>query len=689
MQLLYRILLVTLLLCGWPSLYGQMARVKQLEQELPRVTTDTARLRVLMALSTSYSSVDPSKKMSYARKYGRLARKMGRDSIVAESFIDIGISHGIRSRMDSAMFYFKRGLEIADRIHYVKGRARALACIGYTYDMVDNSQEAIRHYKEALVIYKKLRQLKGINQCLTNIGSLYFDMEQYTQARSYFSKVLDSYTSAGDDSGIAYALYTLGNADLELKRFDLAAREYEKSLVIRTRLGDVTGSAMTHWGLAKLAAKQNKLDIAKQHLDEALTGIRKVGDPYQESAVLLTYSQVRAELGDYKGAERDGLLALKKARYANNKSEAGLILKQLSDINEASGNTARAFRFLQEHVAVRDSINEEKARQDVVQAEFERIQSENDDLEKHNRQIVSRNTNYVTTIVIISVSLALMAILFLLYYRRNKENQTISRILAEQKEEIASINAELESQVRLSEQQNQELERLNDVKNKFFSIVSHDLRSPMSTLQMLFSLYREGHLKEMDVHDTLLKLEDTIYSTNEFLDNLLEWAKNQLEGITVRPETFALRKLADKNIRLNDPKIRIKKLEVENAISEDCMAYADPNMVDVIMRNLLSNSVKFCRPGDAITLGCGTDGDTTTFFVTDTGPGMNETQRRHIFSLEEVTSSQASEKSHHIGLVLCRDMAERNGGCVRIESETGKGTTIFVTLPNKPQPTDA
>ncbi|HLN95131.1 MAG TPA: HAMP domain-containing sensor histidine kinase, partial [Flavobacterium sp.] len=160
-------------------------------------------------------------------------------------------------------------------------------------------------------------------------------------------------------------------------------------------------------------------------------------------------------------------------------------------------------------------------------------------------------------------------------------------------------------------------------------------------------------------------------------------------GITVLPETFALRKLADKNIRLNDPKIRIKKLEVSNAIGEDCVAYADPNMVDVIMRNLLSNSVKFCRPGDAITLGCGTDGDMTTFFVTDTGPGMNETQRRHIFSLEEVTSSQASEKSHHIGLVLCRDMAERNGGHVRIESEAGKGTTIFVTLPNKPQANDA
>jgi len=686
MRLLYRIILVTAILCGWLPMYGQNARIAQLEKELHRVASDTARLRVMMALSASYSSVDPIQKIAYARRYGRIAEKIGRDSIVAESYIDIGIGHGIRSQLDSAMVYFKRGLELSDRIHYIKGRARALACMGYTYDMVDNSQDAIQSYKEALVIYKKLKNLKGINQCLTNIGSLYFDMDQYVQARSYFAKVLETYQNAGDEGGIAYALYTLGNTDLELGQLQLAAREYTKSLAIRTKLGDVTGMAMTHWGLAKLALKRKQYDDAKVHLDQALSGIRKVGDPYQESAVLLTFAQVRKELRDYVGAERDGLLALEKARHAKNKSEAGLILKELADINKAAGNTKRAYQFLTEHIAVRDSINEEKARQDVAQAEFERVQSENDDLQRHNQQITSRNTSYVATIVIISVSLALMAVLFGLYYRRNEENKAISRQLAEQKEEIASINSELESQVRLTESQNRELERLNDVKSKFFSIVSHDLRSPMSTLQMLFALYREGHLKEMDVHDTLIKLEDTIYTTNEFLDNLLEWAKSQLEGLTVSPETFRLRQLADKNIRLNDPKIRIKNLTVKNEIADDCTAYADPNMVDVIMRNLLSNSVKFCRPGDSITIGClcGGPADRITFFVSDTGPGMNETQRRHVFSLEEVASSQSSEKSHHIGLVLCRDMAERNKGEVRIESEAGKGTTIFVTVPKRP-----
>lgn len=690
MRLLFRISLVMLLVCGWLPMHGQMARVRQLEKELPRVTSDTARLRILMALSTSYSSVDPSQKIAYARRYGSLAQNMHRDSIVAESYIDIGIGHGIRSQLDSAMVYFKRGLALADRIRYPRGRARALACIGYTYDRVDNSAESIQYYKEALVIYKKLHNLKGTNQCLTNIGSLYFDMNQYTQARTYFARVLESYRTAKDDGGIAYALYTLGNADLELGQLSQAEKAYRESLAIRTRLGDVSGTAMTHWGLAKLALAKNRLAEAKTHLEEALAHIREVGDPYQESAILLTYSQVRTESGDYIGAERDGTLALQKARLANNKSEVGLILKQLADINEASGNTTRAYRFLKAHLAVRDSLNEEKVRQDLTRSEFERVLSENNTLEKHNQQISSKNTDYFYTIVIISVSLALMALLCFLYYRRNQENKAISRQLAEQKEEIAAINAELESQVRLTESQNRELERLNDVKTKFFSIVSHDLRSPMSTLQMLFSLYREGHLKEMDVHDTLLKLEDTIYTTNEFLDNLLEWAKSQLEGLTVRPETFLLRQLADKNIRLNDPKIRIKNLTVHNEIAEDCKAFADPNMVDVIMRNLLSNSVKFCRPGDSITIGCRCDNrnERITFFVRDTGPGMDETQRRHIFDLEEVATSHFAEKSHHIGLVLCRDMAERNKGEVYIESESGRGTTIFVTLPKQADPTE-
>lgn len=678
------LLTVLLALCGLSSAYCQKERIQVLEKELASASADTTRLRLYQALATAYSSVDPSKKMAFARRYGKLAKTLERDSIVAESYIDIGISHGIRSKMDSAVFYFKKALDLSKSEGYVRGRARSLACLGYSYDMLDRTGDAIACYKEALTIYKSLKNVRGINQCLTNIGSLYFDMEQCEQARSYFGKVLESYRKAKDESGIAYALFTLGNTDLELLKYDDAEREFNESLKIRTKLGDVAGIGMTNWGLGKLATRRKNYPLARKHLDIALKNIREVGDPYQEGAVLLTYSKVWKGMGEYEKAEQCTLKTLELARQNKNKAQLSVALEQLTDIYEAAGDLKNAFRYQKEYIAVRDSMNVEKARQDIVQAEANRIQSENDTLEKDNELISSRSNSYFKTIVVGSALFVFLTLLLLLYYRRNREVRIMNRLLEEQKEETAAINAELEAQNRLGELQNKELEKLNHVKNKFFSIVSHDLRSPMSTLQMLFALYREGQLKEMDVHETLLKLEDTIYTTNEFLDNLLEWAKNQLDGITVKPEIFELSELADKNIRLIHSKIRIKNLSVINNVKPGCTAFADPNMIDVVMRNLLSNSVKFCHTGDTVTVDCMSDENSMTFAVSDSGPGISEAEMQRLFSLEHVVSVGSSgETGHQIGLILCRDMVELNNGKIRVESELGKGTRIFVTLPKR------
>lgn len=674
--------LVFLLVLPATVAYGQKERIPELEAKLRKATQDTVRIRLLRELSVAHTSVDADKKRKYARDFGRLARKLEMDTIVVESYLDIGVSFGIQSQIDSAVHYFSRGEELAVRLNYAKGKARALACLGYAYDILDNPQQAILNYKEALSIYRELKILRGTNQCLTNIGSLYYDLEQYGQARIYFARVLESYRKAGDESGIAYAQYTLGNADQELGRYKTADSSYAESLRIRMKLGDITGIAMTNWGMAKLDVKRKQYDSAARHLEVALEHIRQIGDPYQESAILLTYSQVWLEQGKLDKAESYALRSLSLLRKVNNRSAVSITLRRLADVYEAKGNIPQAYHYQSEYIKVRDSIQEEEARRDIAQTEYSRIQSENDDLQKDNLDISSKNSGYFKTIVVVTAVLVFLTVLLVLYYRRNREVQRMNRILEEQKEEIASINSELEAQIGLTEAQNHELDKLNKVKNKFFSIVSHDLRSPMATLQMLFALYREGQIKEMDLHDTLVKLEDTIYSTNEFLDNLLEWAKNQLEGMTVKPERFGLHDLVDKNIRLIDSKIRLKNLRVTNTIEEGTLVFADPNMIDVVIRNLLSNSAKFCGNGDRITVSGRREGDVVRFAVSDTGPGIADAEKQRLFSLEHtVNVGTSGEKSHHIGLILCRDMVELNKGRIDVESEVGKGTSIWVTLP--------
>ncbi|MCY1535679.1 Adaptive-response sensory-kinase SasA [compost metagenome] len=282
----------------------------------------------------------------------------------------------------------------------------------------------------------------------------------------------------------------------------------------------------------------------------------------------------------------------------------------------------------------------------------------------------------------ISGLLIILVIVSVLYYKRNAENKINNKLLQKQKLKIAETNEELTTQIEIVAAQNTELEKLNQIKNKFFSIVSHDLRSPMNSLKGLFELFREGNLDKAELNKLTIRIEDTIQSTATFLDNLLEWSKGQLDGIHIKPVPVNMFQLVQKNIQLMDSPIRAKSLKVENQIHSDIQVYADEDMIDIVVRNLLSNAIKFCYPQHTITFSAAHKGNEVTWKIRDSGPGISVQDQQNLFSLSHTTSTGTSgEKGYHIGLILCKDMIGQNQGRISVESEVGKGTIFSVTLP--------
>ncbi|RZK09967.1 MAG: HAMP domain-containing histidine kinase, partial [Flavobacterium sp.] len=358
-------------------------------------------------------------------------------------------------------------------------------------------------------------------------------------------------------------------------------------------------------------------------------------------------------------------------------------------IEEAQNNFEGAYKYQNAFIELTDSIQAEEKLKHLVLTEFNRVSSENEGLVKDNKIIATKNTSYVKTIFITSVILLFVVILLALYYKRNLEKKATNLLLEKQRDEISEINKELEmlneelvTQMEITAVQNTELEQLNMVKNKFFSIVSHDLRSPLSNLKMLFGLYREGQLNENELSELLARLEDTIYTTSVFLDNLLEWSKSQLDGIIVNPSLFEIGKLVEENIQLVETAVRLKGLKMQYDIEENIIAFADQNMINVVVRNLISNAVKFCSTGDSVIIQAYHQNNKVILTIKDTGPGMSEKELEKLFNLEfTITSSVSGEKGHQIGLVLCKDMVEQNKGRITVESELGKGTIFLVELP--------
>lgn len=673
---------------------AQTTKVDELLIQLGKNSSDTAQINIMRKLATAYSAVDPIKKYYYANKYRILAEKNGIDSVVSSAYIDMGISFGIRSNLDSALYYFTLGYKKAKESNYEIGIARSNANIGYAYDRLDRKKEAVRSYEEALKIFRRLNIKKSINQMNTNLGAIYADLGQYKIANTYFELVLESAKEMpNNDVGLGNALYSLGNSNKELRNPHKALDYYQQSLKIREKIGDLNGIALSNWGIAKLYIDKKEFKKALNHLEIALKNNRILKNLYQEAFVLVSYSDAHLGLKDFKNSETAAKLALARAKESDSKLPISDALAQLVKVNKAQKKFESALAFQSDYNAISKSLKIDETTKEVITTDLNRVSSDNRNLEKDNKTITSRNADYKVIIVTITVLLLFVALLFILYYKRNLEKKAINLQLQKQQQEIAeaneelgALNEELKTQMDIVSTQNVELEKLNTVKNKFFSIVSHDLRSPLNTLKSLFTLYRKGDLTKEELNGLLKRLEDTIYTTATFLDNLLEWSKSQLEGIVVKPSIFKLQQIIDENIQLMDSQIKLKELQVENRITKDLSVLADRDMINVVFRNLLSNAIKFCDQTDKIIFDAYLSKGKVICTISDTGPGINEQDQAHLFNLtHNMSTGTAGEKGYHIGLILCRDMILQNNGQIEVDSRLGEGTTFIITLPQNMQ----
>ncbi len=670
--------------------YAQTSRVEELLGQLNKNNPDTTQIKIMRKLSAAYSSVDPLKKWYYANQFRLLGEKNGIDSVVSAGYLDMGISYGIRGNVDSALYYFKLGYEKAKESNYEIGIARSHANIGYAYDRLDRKKEAVKSYEQSLRIFKKLNIKKSINQSITNLGSIYFDLGEYKIADSYFQQVLENVKETPNDQmGLANAYFSLGNSNRKLNNPKKALAYYRQSLAIREKIGDLNGIALSNWGMAELYNKSKDYAKALSHLEIALKNNRIIKNIYQESVALMCASHVYLGLKDYKKADEAANLALALANEVKSKGLVVMALELLVEVNKEQHKYAEALKFQSEYIAASDSLDSKKIKKDVILNDLQRVNKDNKLLVRDNKTITSKNTDYLTAISIITLLLVVLALLLVLYYRRNAEKKSINELLQKQKKEVAEVNEELSAlneelimQMDIVSAQNIELEKLNQVKNKFFSIVSHDLRSPMNSLKMLFELFREGDLDKAELNKLTIKLEDTIYTTATFLDNLLEWSKSQLDGVIVNPSLVNIQDIVNENIKLMDSQIKLKSIEVKNNISDNILAFVDPNMLTVVVRNLLSNALKFCSKGDEVAFNAKVVGDKVIWSIQDTGPGISDKDQENLFNLSHTSSTgTAGEKGYHIGLILCKDMIFQNNGTITIDSKLGQGTVFYVTLP--------
>ena len=252
---------------------------------------------------------------------------------------------------------------------------------------------------------------------------------------------------------------------------------------------------------------------------------------------------------------------------------------------------------------------------------------------------------------------------------------------------IVDITEQVNAEQVIS-QKNEELSNLVAEKDRFISIIAHDLRNPFNILLGLTQLLDEDlpSLTPDDIHKMVTGLRGTTLSVYNLLENLLEWSLIKRGNTSFNPKLFILQNKMDEFLHPVLELARKKRIEISINVPEDLLVYADRGMMGSIIRNLASNAIKYTpQNGKVILSAYATEDQSIEISIKDTGIGLNKGMLDNLFNIDRKKNRRGTdgESSSGLGLIICKELVEKHGGKIRVESRVGKGSIFYITIPEK------
>jgi len=276
---------------------------------------------------------------------------------------------------------------------------------------------------------------------------------------------------------------------------------------------------------------------------------------------------------------------------------------------------------------------------------------------------------------------------------------TITPVLNEKEEIIKLIaidtdisklkNAEMEMnmQKEVIEKNRDDLKKLNETKNKFFSIIAHDLKNPFHSIMGFSELLSRSFdsIEDQKKKEFLSLIKDSSTSAYNLLENLLDWSRTQTNSINFSPANINISQILNENIQIHSVVSQNKDITINHSFPDNIRSYADANMINTVVRNLLSNALKFTPKGGLITIEAGIEREEVFVSIKDNGLGMDENSRKKLFKIDEFHNSvgTSGETGTGLGLIICQEFIFRHNGQITVESESGMGSTFKFSLPKE------
>ncbi|MCR9016667.1 tetratricopeptide repeat-containing sensor histidine kinase [Aquiflexum gelatinilyticum] len=568
---------------------------------------------------------------------------------------------------DSAQKYYPEAIRLAHKIKDHDLEAQNLNRLGVYYRNMNLQEEALKLYEEALEISKKNNNPVQIGHSLNNIGQIYFYRDLFEESLEYYKAAESQFLKVGNKEGLAYNYTGMSPVLGALGKNKEALDIINKAIEIRQEQGNERQLLVSKFNRSVLLMSMGEFNSVEDDIKNL----------YQYG---LTYDIIRAihaleKLVELNIATRNVNQAIKYAEEAKilhqqrpNSESMIEIYEMMYQLYFDRGNTTESKKYLALLDQEKEILSAERIKNYLAGLTIKKQKDEIAALSREN-ELMQANQKFKMYITFALMLLAFsLFIAFSIYYRSYKKEIHNIRVLKEKQNQI--------------ECQAAELNRLNIEKDKIFSILAHDLKAPLDSLWGMVKLMNEENLSQEEFESYLPILSQNLGNNSMLLENLLIWSRSQMRGMNTEFSKFNLFKVVEQSLSFLSGSGYYKGQVLENYIPKSIEIEAEKTMLEIVIRNLLTNALKFTNENDKITVTLEEEENFYTISISDQGIGMTEAGLSKLFGNDFYsTSGTHKEKGTGLGLLISKELVKKNKGEIWAKSQIGSGSTFCFTLP--------
>ena len=584
--------------------------------------------RALLGLGNYYSDKgDHLQGITYYQKALDLAMEINDNELILRTKNNLSGEYGYKGDYAKALIGYLEGVELAVEFDDLLMQSIINENIANLYASQKDYKQALEFYKIVKKINDKIGNEVYAAETMSNMASVYAEMGNLEHAMFNINSSISIFEKNEILDWLAFAYEIKGKTYLEENKFKWALYWYQQSEMLHEDLQDDRGKIDLFNGFA-----------------EAYLGLQK--DSLSEQYALNAF-EISSKLKFKEGTKKCAKTLFK-------------IHKNKKDFN-------KALEYHEIYQALSDTLsrNENKKSLTMFKTKIEH-DKQKEDLINENEKALAKQKNYVYA------ALAILCIFLVVTFLMRRSERIQKK-----------LNKELYLKTAKLVRNERELRDINETKDKLFSIIGHDLRGPIGAFQGLLKLYRDKEIDSSEFLDFIPKLGADIDHISFTLNNLLSWGQTQMNGSVTKPSTVSVDAITNDNINLLAEIATSKSISLINKIEENTMVWSDKNQLDIILRNLISNALKFTPEKGMITISAIERATSWEISVRDTGVGMDKATIDKLFvkNANITTYGTNNEKGTGLGLSLCKEMVEKNSGSIWVESILNRGTCFYFTLP--------